>query len=82
MNLPLDHPLKESDLARLNNPLGDTRELVFPFIVKAKILANQKIQVEDQWLTAAGNPIGDQVKRSIQMPYFGLNDTTLVWHFT
>jgi len=75
MNLPPDHPLKESDLAKLNNPLGNAREPVFPFIFKAKILANQKIQVEDQQLTLAGIPFGDQVKHSIQMLYFGLNNT-------
>jgi len=75
MNLPSDHPLKESDLAKLNNPLGNAGEPVFPFIFKAKILANQKIQVKDQRLTAARIPIGDWVKCLIQMLYFGMNDT-------
>jgi len=75
MNLPPNHPLKESDLAKLNNPLGDAGEPVFPFSFKCKIPADQKIQVKDQQLTVAGIPIGDQVKCSIQMPYLGMNDT-------
>jgi len=78
MNLPTDHPLKEAELAKLNNPLGDAGEPVFPFVYKAKVPTNQKIQVEDQRLTATGIPLGDRVKRSIQMPYFGLNDVVVL----
>jgi len=74
MNLPTDHPLKDAELAKLNNPLSDARELVIPFVFKAKTLTNQKIQVEDQCLTATGVPLGDRVKCSIQMPYFGMNN--------
>jgi len=78
MNLPTDHPLKEAELAKLNNPLGDAGEPVIPFVYKAKVPTNQKIQVEDQRLTATGVPLGDRVKRSIQMPYFGLNDAVVL----
>jgi len=78
MNLPTDHPLKEAELAKLNNPLGDTGEPVIPFVYKAKVPTNQKIQVEDQHLMAMGIPLGDRVKCSIQMPYFGLNDAVIL----
>ncbi len=47
MNLQTDHPLKDAELAKLNNPLGNAREPVFLFIFKAKVTTNQKIQVKD-----------------------------------
>jgi len=67
-----------TELAKLNNPLGDAREPVIPFAYKAKVPTNQKIQVEDQCLMATGDPLGDRVKHLIQMPYFGLNDAVIL----
>jgi len=59
MNLPTDHPLKEAKLAKLNNPLGNAGEPMIPFIYKAKVPTNQKIQVKDQCLMATGVLLGD-----------------------
>jgi len=72
MNLPADHALTAAELIRINNPIGAAGEPVLPFIWKQTSTAtSQKIQVEDQRLNPAGNPVGDRVKRAIYMPLFG-----------
>jgi len=77
MNLPVDHAITAQDLAEVNNLLGEATNPVIPFAWKQLVVTSIKIQVEDQRLNEAGNPVGTRVKRSIFMPQYGLGDAVL-----
>ena len=75
MNLTMDHPLTDQQLAVMNNPIG--ADPAFPFIYKHPKKDNQKIQVEDQALDANNVPQGNIVKKTIYMPPFGMGGSML-----
>jgi len=78
MNLLADHPLQANDLIKISNLIGEAGKPVIPFIWKQPpAVPSQKIQVEDQRIDLAGNPVGDWVKCSIYMPVYGISNTTL-----
>jgi len=78
MNLPADHSLQANDLIKINNPIGEAGEPVISFVWKQPpAVPSQKIQVEDQRIDLAGDPVGDRVKRSIYMPVYGVSDAIL-----
>ena len=77
MNLPHDHPIKESELTAANNPLGNARDPVIPFAWQQPATTNQKIQVEDQHLTPARNPVSKRIKHSIFIAAYGMSNVVL-----
>jgi len=78
MNLHANHALQAANLMKINNPIGTAGEPAIPFVWKQTLTAtSQKIQVEDQQLNPAGNPVGDQVKCSIYMPIYGTCNAVL-----
>jgi len=73
MNLPADHPFQANNLIKINNLIGKAGKPVNPFIWKQPLAVwSQKIQVEDQRIDLAGNPVGNWVKWSIYPPVYGI----------
>jgi len=78
MNLHVYHTLQVADLIKINNLLASCCRRSGHFVWKQPLTAtNQKIQVEDQCLNAAGNPVGHQVKCSIYMPIYSACNAVL-----
>ncbi len=77
MNLPINHLITDAELVQVNNPLGEAGDPVMPFAWQQPTVTSHKIQVEDQRLNPAGNPVGEKVKQAVFMPQYGMSNTTL-----